>query len=132
MRLLTAADVHAASVIRSDWYAHAARLFHTCDALVLPSAQVWPFPVDWRWPQSINGQVMDTDHRCMEVVISVSPAGLPCLSVPVGFGAQGLPTGLQIAGPVGADAKLLATGQAPHLATGWPDRVPPPHPPTPD
>jgi amidase len=47
------------------------------------------------------------------------------LSLPLGFGAQGLPMGLQLAGPVGADAKVLAMGQAYHLATDWPARQPP-------
>jgi amidase len=124
-RGLTAADIHAASVIRSDWYATAARLFGTYDAIILPSAQVWPFPVGWRWPQSIKGRAMDTYHRWMEVVIPVSLIGLPCLSVPVGFGPQGLPMGMQIAGRAGADAKVLAIGQAYHLATDWPGQRPP-------
>ena len=87
---LTAAAVYEASVIRSTWYAHAARLFDTYDALALPTAQVWPFPVEWRWPEAINGRVMDTYHRWMEVVIPVSLIGLPALSVPVGFGGIGV------------------------------------------
>ena len=122
---LSAAAVHAASVIRSQWYACAAKLFRTYDALVLPSAQVWPFPADWRWPKGINGRVMDTYHRWMEVVIPVSLAGLPALALPAGFGADGLPMGLQLFGPAGADARILAMGQAYHLATDWPGTRPP-------
>jgi amidase len=122
---LTAAAVHAASVIRSRWYATAARLFDRFDYLVMPSAQVWPFPADWRWPQAINGTAMDTYHRWMEVVVPVSLAGLPALNVPVGFGAQGLPMGMQIIGRTGADADVLALGQCWHLATDWPGRRPP-------
>jgi len=125
-RTLTAAAVYRASVIRSAWYARAAELFDTYDAIVLPSAQVWPFAAEWRWPQAINGVAMDTYHRWMEVVIPVSLAGLPALSVPIGFGAQGLPMGMQIAGRVGADAQVLAMGQAYHLATDWPGARPPP------
>ena len=124
-RSLTAAAVYQASAIRSAWYARAADLFRTYDAIVLPSAQVWPFPVEWRWPENINGVAMDTYHRWMEVVIPVSLAGLPALSVPVGFGANGLPMGMQIAGRVGADAAVLALGQAYHLATDWPGARPP-------
>jgi amidase len=124
-RAVTAAQVYAASVIRSQWYAAAARFFDRYDAFVLPSAQVWPFPVEWHWPQAINGRAMDTYHRWMEVVVPVSLIGLPCLSVPVGFGAQGLPMGMQIAGRAGADAKVLAIGQAYHIATDWPETRPP-------
>jgi amidase len=124
-RTLSAQAVYEASVIRSRYYAHMARLFTRYDAVVLPTAQVWPFPAEWRWPQAINGVAMDTYHRWMEVVIPVSLIGLPALSVPVGFGANGLPMGMQIAGPVGADAAVLAMGQAYHLATDWPGRRPP-------
>ena len=123
---LTAAAVYRASAIRSAWYARAAELFDTYDAVVLPSAQVWPFAAEWRWPQSINDTPMDTYHRWMEVVIPVSLAGLPALSVPVGFGANGLPMGMQIAGRIGADATVLAMGQAYHQATDWPGARPPP------
>ncbi|WP_103335768.1 amidase [Pseudotabrizicola formosa] len=122
---LTAQAVFEASTIRSRYYAHMARLFTRFDAIALPTAQVWPFPVGWRWPQEINGVTMDTYHRWMEVVIPVSLIGLPALSVPVGFGANGLPMGMQLAGPVGADAAVLAMGQAYHLATDWPRKRPP-------
>ena len=123
---LSAQAVYEASVIRSRWHAHAARLFDRYDALILPSAQVWPFPADWRWPEEIAGRKMDTYHRWMEVVIPASLIGLPALSVPVGFGANGLPMGMQIIGRSGEDAKVLAIGQAWHRATEWPQRWPPP------
>lgn len=122
---LSAQMVYEASVIRSRYYAHMARLFTRFDAVALPTAQVWPFPADWRWPEAINGQAMDTYHRWMEIVIPVSLIGLPALSLPVGFGAAGLPMGMQLAGPVGADAAILAMGQAWHEATDWPGKRPP-------
>ena len=115
-RALSASDVHAASVIRSDWFRACAAMFDQYDALLLPSAQVWPFPVEWRWPQTIAGVQMDTYHRWMEVVIPVSLIGLPCLCVPAGFGAAGLPIGLQLIGRRGDDAAVLQLGQAWHHA----------------
>lgn len=122
---LSAQAVYEASLIRSRWYAQAARMFQKFDAVVLPSAQVWPFPADWRWPEVINGKRMDTYHRWMEVVVPASLVGLPALSVPVGFGPQGLPMGMQIIGRSGDDAGVLAIGQAYHCATEWPQRRPP-------
>lgn len=119
---LSAEAVYEASVIRSRWHARAAKLFETFDVVVLPSAQVWPFPAAWDWPKEIAGRAMDTYHRWMEVVIPISLIGLPALSVPVGFGAQGLPMGMQIAGRVGADALVLRIGQAWHEATDWPGK----------
>ncbi|WGD32034.1 amidase [Ancylobacter sp. WKF20] len=124
-RSVTAADAYAASLMRSRWYHVASTLFDTYDLLVMPSAQVWPFPADWRWPREINGRVMDTYHRWMEVVVPVSLIGLPSLAVPCGFGEQGLPMGMQLIGRAGADARVLAAGEVYHQATRWPQRRPP-------
>lgn len=122
---LSAQAVYEASVIRSRWHAHAARMFNRYDAVVLPSAQVWPFPAEWRWPEEIAGRKMDTYHRWMEVVVPASLIGLPALSVPAGFSDGGLPCGMQIIGRSGDDARVLAIGQAYHRATEWPQRRPP-------
>jgi amidase len=123
---LSAMEVHRASVIRTEWFGALAGLFERFDALALPAAQVWPFPKAWRHPQAIAGQAMDSYHRWMEVVVPVSLAGVPALAAPAGFGAAGLPTGLQIFGPKGSDRRLLRLGQAYHRATDWPGRCPPP------
>jgi len=123
---LSAMEVHRASVIRSRWFAKAARLFDGYDALVLPSAQVWPFAVEWEHPNAINGNPMDSYHRWMEVVVPVSLLGLPCINLPVGFGTQGLPMGMQMFARRGDDLGLLQLGEAWHRATEWPQRCPPP------
>lgn len=122
---LSAWDVHEASVARSEWFRAAARLFEHYDALVLPTAQVWPFPVDWVAPSEIAGRAMDTYHRWMEVVIPVSLIGLPCLAMPAGFGAEGVPMGLQLFGPRGSDARLLQMGQTWHASGAVETRRPP-------
>ena len=107
--------LYAASVARTRWHARLARLFaDEVDLIALPSAQVWPFPVEWRWPRRIGERAMDTYHRWMEVVVPASLGGLPTLSVPVGFGGPGggLPMGMQVCGPVGGDALVLHFGNA--------------------
>lgn len=121
---LGAMEVHAASVTRSDWFRRAVELLSEYDALVLPAAQVWPFPVELPYPQAIGGVEMDTYHRWMQVVTPVSLLGLPCLSIPAGFGPGGLPMGMQLFGPRGGDAKILALGAAYHAVTRWPQRRP--------
>lgn len=121
---LSASQVYEASAIRSEWYRRAARLFEEVDIIALPTAQVWPFPAEWRWPQEVGGKPVDTYHRWMEIVVPVSLAGLPCLSVPVGFGANGLPMGMQLAGATGSDAAILRLGQAWHEETNWPGHLP--------
>ena len=52
-----------------------------------------------------------------------SLAGLPVLGMPAGRGEQGLPGGLQLIGPHGSDAKLLALArsyEASHRAASHP------------
>jgi amidase len=122
----SAMDIQNASESRSDWFRAAARLFDRYDALVLPAAQVWPFPVELDWPKSIAGVEMDTYHRWMQVVTPVSLLGLPCLSIPVGLGQAGLPMGAQLFGRLGNDANLLSLAQAYHQETQWPSKRPPP------
>lgn len=123
---LSAMDVHRASVTRSQWFRRAAELFHQVDVLALPAAQMWPFDVTLDWPRSIGTTTMDTYHRWMEVVVPASLIGLPALCVPVGFGADGLPMGLQLIGPRGSDARLLRLAEAWHRVTDWPGQRPPP------
>jgi amidase len=95
------------------------------DMLALPSAQMFPFDAKLHWPKEIAGHKMDTYHRWMEVVIPASLIGLPALSVPAGFGSQGLPMGLQLIGKRGCDVQVLQVGEAYHQATGYPQRYPP-------
>ena len=125
-RKLTIESVQKASLIRSRWYAKAAELFYDYDALVLPSAQVWPFPVETEYLTEISGRPMNTYHQWMEVVVPVSLIGLPALSVPAGFGDAGLPMGLQLIGRHGDDLGLLQLAEAWHQATDWPNKRPPP------
>jgi amidase len=115
---LSALDVYRASCDRTAWYNAVCTLFDQCDFLVLPSAQVFPFAVENDWPREIGSQTMDTYHRWMEVVIGGTLAGLPVISVPAGFGPDGLPMGLQIMGRPRADLDLL------HLAHAWQQATP--------
>ncbi|XDA99650.1 amidase [Sulfitobacter sp. LCG007] len=121
---LSGVEIQQASSIRSDWFRRAMALFEDHDILVAPSAQVWPFAVEQVHPATIAGREMDTYHRWMETVIPASLIGLPVVSVPVGFGARGLPMGVQLVGRPGSDGLLLRIAQRWHLATGWPQQRP--------
>ena len=80
------------------------------DAIALPSAQVWPFPVEKAYPTSIAGVEMKLYHEWMQIMIVVSLAGLPCVTVPAGQDSDknsGLPMGIQLAGPRGNDNDIL-------------------------
>jgi amidase len=83
---------------------------------------MFPFDAKLHWPKQVAGRKMDTYHRWMEVVVPASLIGLPALSVPVGFGAEGLPMGLQLIGKRGQDAQVLRLGHAYHEATQYPQK----------
>ena len=109
---LTGNELVAASVQRTAFYHHLLTLFERYDFLAIPTAQVWPFDATLRWPRHINGREMDTYHRWMEVVIYATFAGLPCMSMPVGFNDHGLPMGVQIIGRPQADLSVLQVSAA--------------------
>ncbi len=115
---LSAAGVMAASVERTAFYQHVLSLFDRFDVLALPTAQVWPFDVQARWPKEIAGRAMDTYHRWMEVVVIATFAGLPAISVPVGFSASGLPMGMQLIGRPRGDLELLRLARRYERAAG--------------
>lgn len=119
---LSALDAYHGSQGRTSWYQAAALLFEKFDYLLIPSAQVFPFDATEHWPKSIHGVSMDTYHRWMEVVVPASLLGHPVLNVPVGFGSQGLPMGMQIIGRHHADLSVLQLGFAYEQATGWVSR----------
>ena len=122
---LTGVQVAEASRQRSSVYQAFRRLFQRYDYVVAPTAQVFPFDAQLRWPQSIAGVAMDTYHRWMEVVAPFTMAGLPVASVPVGFDGRGLPMGMQIAGPARADLSVLAMARAFESIAPWSGRRPP-------
>jgi amidase len=123
---LTASQILELSKVRSAWFQRLAALFRTYDYLALPTAQVFPFDVTQHWPREVGGRKMDTYHRWMEVVIPAGLAGLPTVNVPVGFGTNGLPMGMQLIGPHRADLAVLQLAFAYEHAAGWVKKQPPP------
>lgn len=118
---LSARDVHEASAVRTAWYARALDLFAAFDVLALPTAQVWPFPVEWAWPRAVAGRAMDSYHRWMEVVVPATLLGCPTAAVPAGFGGPGgfLPMGLQLVGRPRDDLSVLQLAHAYERASPW-------------
>lgn len=54
----------------------------------------------------------DTFGTCIFHTDPCTNAGIPSLSIPAGLTAAGLPVGMEIDGPLGSDANLLAIGMA--------------------
>jgi amidase len=111
-RSLRVDDINRAAEIRTRYFVTIEAMFERYDVLVLPTAQVWPFPIEQRWPEHIGDRAMDTYHRWMEVSLYATFAGLPAVSVPVGFDNRGLPMGMQLIGAPRADVALLQLAHA--------------------
>ncbi len=119
-------DITRALDGRNAWYAAVARLFDRYDFLLAPSAQVFPFDAELRWPQEIDGRRMDTYHRWMETVAPWTLSGHPVANLPVGFNDAGLPMGVQLIGRNHAEWAVLQLAHAYERASDWVHRVLPP------
>jgi len=120
-------DFYKASQRRTAFYHHVMGLFEKVDALALPVAQVWPFPIQARWPQRIGTREMDTYHRWMECTIYATLAGLPAISMPAGFHAdKPWPMGIQLIGRPQGDLALLQVAASYEALRGaWLSQRPP-------
>jgi len=99
-------------------------VFETVDLLVTPTTPVPPPAIDELMADMAN-------LRAKEIVMlrNTRPwnaLGLPTISVPCGFTADGLPIGLQITGAAGDEARVLALSHAYERATEWHQRRPAP------
>lgn len=109
---LTGADVARAYAGRTTLSERMREFFGSYDALVLPAAQVPPFPADQEFPSAINGKPMQTYLDWMRACYYITVTGCPAISVPLGSTPDGLPVGVQIVAAHGADRFLLEVAAA--------------------
>jgi amidase len=116
---LSAMDISAASVIRTEWYQAVRRFFEKYDYFIVPTAQLFPFDVNLHWPQTLAGRKMETYHEWMKCVLPITMSGCPALAAPAGFSEQGLPIGIQIVGANHAEMACLQLAHAYDTVTRW-------------
>jgi len=92
--------------------------FKSCDLIVGPTAPTTAFELGAKTEDPVQMYLGDI------FTIPAPLAGLPALSVPCGFDAQGLPVGLQLTGPHFSEARLLGAAHRYQQATDWHQRVP--------
>jgi amidase len=120
----TGADVARASARQSRFYNEVTAFFNKYDYFVLPVTQVEPFDVSTEYPTSVAGTAMPTYIDWMRSCWYVTMMACPCISVPAGFSASGLPVGLQIVGQHRADWSVLQVAHAFEQATKHGSRRP--------
>lgn len=89
-----------------------ADVFRACDFLVTPTTPSAAFPLGKRKTDPAEMQASDL------CTVAASLAGLPGVSVPCGFDADGLPVGMQLIGPKFSEAILLGAAQSYETAVG--------------
>ena len=114
---LSGADVARAYTQRTALSERMRHFFTSYDVLVLPVSQVPPFPADQEYPSAINGRPMETYLDWMRAAYLITVTGCPAISVPAGHTRDGLPVGIQIVAPHGADRRLLEIAAAFEAAT---------------
>jgi aspartyl-tRNA(Asn)/glutamyl-tRNA(Gln) amidotransferase subunit A len=116
----TSPDLVAAGRLRHEVVQAVNRLFEEVDVLMTPAMPVVAFEAEGPMPQEIGGQEVDGPFATVCFVIPFNLSGHPALSVPAGLSSDGLPVGLQIAGPRLSEARLLAAAHALEQAHPWP------------
>ncbi len=95
-----------------------ARAFEVCDVIAGPTSPTTAFRLGEKSDDPIAMYLSDI------YTVSVNLAGLPAVSVPVGFDAQGLPVGLQLIGRYLDEARLLNVAHQYQRVTDWHTRRP--------
>jgi amidase len=79
--------------------------------------QVPPFPIDWRYPEEVDGVPMENYIAWMKTAYFITVTRCPAISVPAGFTDDGLPVGIQIVGRFRDDLGVLQMAHAFEQAT---------------
>jgi Asp-tRNA(Asn)/Glu-tRNA(Gln) amidotransferase A subunit family amidase len=108
----TALDVARAETAQTAIYRRWQAFFEHWDVIITPAITLSPRPWSELYPAQIDGRPTRSYFHWLALAYAVSLVGHPAISLPVGRDAAGLPFGLQIVGPRGGDARVLAVAEA--------------------
>jgi aspartyl-tRNA(Asn)/glutamyl-tRNA(Gln) amidotransferase subunit A len=120
---ISAADYVSARREMEGLRRHADSAFSSVDLLVTPTTAIAPISIEsgnLDPPLPPDGTPVEFRNTHMFDVL-----GLPAISVPCGFTRDGMPIGLQIAGPRFNESRVLALAGAYQQITDWHTRAPP-------
>lgn len=92
--------------------------FGQCDVIAGPVSPTVAWKIGEKGDDPVASYLADI------YTLSSSLAGLPGMSVPAGFGAGGMPVGLQLIGNYFKEAQLLGAAHQFQLATDWHQQAP--------
>ena len=95
------------------------------DVVLTPTLALPPVPIGWQ--DAVEGAIpqlkRNTEFTPFTAIANLT--GLPAMSVPLHWTADGIPIGVQAIGPPAGDALLLALAAELETARPWADRRPP-------
>jgi len=93
--------------------------FRECDVIAGPVTPTVAF--------ALGAKVSDPVQMYLNDIYTIAAnlSGLPAMSIPCGFGSEGLPVGLHLVGDYFTEARLLGIAHQFQMATDWHARVPP-------
>lgn len=121
---LTIDELQRAETHRVTLTSRVLEFFETYDLLLTPATIVPPFPVEQRYVAACNGVTFDNYLDWLAIAYAITMVCCPGLSLPCGFTAQGLPVGLQIAGPPRSEARVIGGAKILEDILGLRDQTP--------
>ena len=108
----SALDVAQAHANQTAMYRRWQNFFQNFDVILTPAITI--SPRSWRelYPAEIDGKPTRSYFHWLSLAYAVTLVGHPAISLPMGSDRNGMPFGLQIVGPRGGDAKVLAVAVA--------------------
>ena len=109
---ITLADRAFAHVEQTRIARRFAQAFERYDLIVAPTTPLTPFPWTELYAKRIDGREMRNYYQWLALTYVVTLATNPALSLPCGTDERGMPFGMQLVGPLRAEASLLCAAQA--------------------
>ena len=115
-------DAAAAYIARDRFRGRVRSFFGELDLLLIPGlGGILP---DWEEIEARSGDWAELNRTLMRFTSPFNIAGTPTISLPAGFTAEGLPIGIQLAGPWLAEPALIRAGVAFQRETDFHERHP--------
>ena len=121
---MTGADLSRALLRVDELRRQMETFFDRYDLLLTPTMAVPAFPIGQR-PSVIGGKEVEPFWGYLPFTFPINMTGQTASSVPCGFSGDGMPIGLHIIGPRGAEARVLQASAAFEEAHPWNDKRPP-------
>jgi amidase len=102
-----------------------AKIFERFDVLVSPTLAELPPKLGWISTEAPFEEWFDRIRAYVPFTPLQNAAGAPAISLPLGRAENGLPIGVQFAGPFGGDGMLLSLALELEEAAPWPLLAPP-------